>query len=62
LQASKLQDWPLLEDAVDFKIEEQRRFVEWWDQNVRPNYRPTVTVPDPGQLSMADIEAEHRAR
>ena len=32
--AKKVRDWPLLEEAVDQKIEEQAEFVEWWDKNV----------------------------
>ena len=32
--AAKLQDWPLLERAVDAKIEDQLAFVEWWTENV----------------------------
>ncbi len=35
--ARKVKDWPLLEQAVDAKIEEQREFVEWWDEKVSPN-------------------------
>ena len=26
--------WPKLEEAVDLKIGEQRKFVAWWDANV----------------------------
>ena len=32
--AKQLKDWPLLETAVDAKIEEQAQFVVWWDANV----------------------------
>lgn len=35
--AKKVQDWPLLEQAVDQKIEEQAEFVRWWDDNLTPN-------------------------
>ena len=34
--AKKVQDWPLLESAVDQKIEDQAEFVRWWTDNVRP--------------------------
>jgi len=34
--AAKVQDWPLLLDAIDAKIEDQREFVQWWDETVRP--------------------------
>lgn len=33
--ATRLQDWPLLEQAIDAKIEEQAEFVQWWDGTVR---------------------------
>lgn len=36
--ASKVQDWPLLIEAVEAKIEDQREFVVWWDESVRVNY------------------------
>jgi hypothetical protein len=29
--AAKAKDWPLLHEAVDIKIEDQREFVAWWD-------------------------------
>jgi hypothetical protein len=33
--AKKVKDWPLLEQAVDQKIEDQAEFVRWWHENVR---------------------------
>jgi hypothetical protein len=27
--------WPLLVEAVDRKIEDQAKFIRWWDENVR---------------------------
>jgi hypothetical protein len=30
-----MKDWPLLEQAVEAKIEEQAEFVEWWSESVR---------------------------
>ena len=38
--AKKVKDWPLLEKAVEQKMEDQRLFVEWWDANVRDAWRP----------------------
>ena len=32
--AKKLHDWPLLEQAIDAKIEQQVEFVRWWDATV----------------------------
>lgn len=33
--AKRMHDWPLLEQAVEQKIEEQVEFVQWWKNNVR---------------------------
>ena len=33
--AKAIKDWPLLEQAVDAKIEEQEEFVTWWGEKVR---------------------------
>jgi hypothetical protein len=30
--AQRVKDWPLLEQAVEAKIEEQAEFVEWWGE------------------------------
>lgn len=32
--AKKLRDWPLLEQAIDSKIEEQHELCRWWDERV----------------------------
>jgi phage N-6-adenine-methyltransferase len=32
--AKRMHDWPLLEQAVEQKIEEQIEFVQWWKDNV----------------------------
>lgn len=32
--AKRMHDWPLLEQAVEQKIEEQIEFVGWWNDNV----------------------------
>jgi phage N-6-adenine-methyltransferase len=34
--AKRVKDWPLLEQAVDQKIEDQRAFVTWWLATVTP--------------------------
>jgi len=36
--AKRVQDWPLLEGAVDQKIEDQQEFVRWWDVKRRWKY------------------------
>lgn len=33
--ARRIHDWPLLEQAVEAKMEEQAEFVRWWKENVR---------------------------
>jgi hypothetical protein len=33
--AQRVKDWPLLEQAVDQKIEDQREFAAWWRESVR---------------------------
>ena len=33
--AQRMRDWPLLEQAVEAKIEEQAEFVEWWGKAVQ---------------------------
>jgi phage N-6-adenine-methyltransferase len=34
-EAKRLKEWPALEEAVDIKIEEQRKFVAWWSATVK---------------------------
>lgn len=38
--ARKVKDWPLLEQAVEAKIQNQAEFVKWWDANVRGKGQP----------------------
>jgi phage N-6-adenine-methyltransferase len=38
--AKRLKDIPLLERAIDEKIDQQREFVAWWRANVTPRHRP----------------------
>lgn len=33
--AKTIHDWPLLERAIAEKMEQQREFVRWWDENVQ---------------------------
>ena len=40
-EAKRIKDWPMLEGAVDAKIEEQRKFIAWWTGNVREGGRPS---------------------
>lgn len=35
--AAKMHDWPLLEEAISKKLDEQADFVQWWRANVTPN-------------------------
>ncbi len=37
--AKRVKDWPLLEQAVDAKIEDQREFVRWWAETVQSQGR-----------------------
>lgn len=55
--AQRMRDWPLLEQAVDQKIEEQKEFVRWWAEKIRPDGRPKKTVLDLGLFSAEDLEA-----
>jgi phage N-6-adenine-methyltransferase len=32
--AARVKDWPLLEQAIELKIDEQQDFVRWWNENV----------------------------
>lgn len=43
--AAKMHDWPLLEQAINKKLDEQQQFVDWWRANVRPNHRPSISNP-----------------
>lgn len=55
--AAKAKDWPLLHEAVDIKIEDQREFVAWWDEHVRSAGNPAITQ-DRGELAWREAEAE----
>lgn len=55
--AAKVKDWPLLEDAIDAKIEDQAAFVAWWDQTVRRpggDKRSDTIVSRPDSMTCSD--------
>jgi hypothetical protein len=54
--AKRLHDWPLLESAVDQKLEEQGEFVVWWDRHVRGKGEK-ANVADRGHF-VAEAEAQ----
>lgn len=58
--AKRLRDWPLLEEAVDAKLEEQREFVVWWRANVGVNHGAGRGKKNAvrGSFSVSDAEAE----
>lgn len=58
--AKKVQDWPLLEQAVDQKIEEQAEFVQWWEDNisVRHGAGRGKKITEPLSFSIDRIEEE----
>jgi hypothetical protein len=33
--AKKVKDWPMLEAAIEKKMEDQAEFLRWWDEKVR---------------------------
>lgn len=57
--AKRVKDWPLLEKAVDEKIEDQTEFVRWWRETVSVRHgagRGNKKVTDPGCFSVDDAE------
>ncbi len=38
--AKKVHDWPMLEAAIEQKMQDQTEFIEWWKANVRDRGRP----------------------
>lgn len=55
--AARLQDWPLLDEAVDIKIADQRWFVEdWWKNNAKERGDPNLT--DRVRFPVAQLEAQ----
>lgn len=53
--AAEVKDWPLLEEAIDLKMEQQGKFKGWWDINVRSAGNPTISH-ERGKLGMRDAE------
>lgn len=51
--AKKVQDWPLLESAVDQKIEDQDEFVCWWKNNVRSAGNPSI-IAESAKIGMGE--------
>lgn len=54
--AKRVLDWPMLEAAIDQKLQDQREFVAWWDETVTPNRaheRNNRSV-----ISLSDAEAQ----
>lgn len=37
--AAKAQDWPMMHQAIDLKIADQREVVAWWDRTISPRER-----------------------
>jgi hypothetical protein len=54
--AKEAEDWPLLEEAVDVKIENQRRLVEHWRETVTPNRGTRTDLNADRRFSVADAE------
>jgi phage N-6-adenine-methyltransferase len=59
--ARRVRDWPLLEQAVDQKIEDQSEFVAWWRTAVTPAQSPgrsgRKSSADRRTIPMRDAEA-----
>lgn len=56
--AMRVQNWPLLEDAIDRKIEEQEEFVRWWRANVSMRRGGDRSRnPDPNSRSVENAES-----
>jgi len=59
--AKRVKDWPLLERAVDQKIEDQRAFVAWWARTVTPGQSVgrggRKSSADRGTIPMREAEA-----
>jgi hypothetical protein len=54
-RATRLQRWPLVEAAIAAKVEEQIKFVEWWEKAVSPRGRPEKIAVQ-RSFSVADAE------
>ena len=56
-----MRDWPLLDEAIDAKLDQQGRFVAWWGQAVRPAGKPVISQ-ERGKLAMGEAEAHEVAQ
>jgi len=54
--ATKLKDWPAVEEAIDLKVGEQGKFVRWWDEVVRSQGEARKENPDLRFLSVDQAE------
>ena len=54
-EAKRVREWPVLERAVDDKIEEQKQFAGWWKATVGPAGR-RKNNPGRNYLSVAEAE------
>jgi phage N-6-adenine-methyltransferase len=56
--ARKVKDWPLLEEAINAKIEQQQEFVQWWGKTVgvRLNANSKVNADLSSPVSRVDAE------
>lgn len=59
--AAKVRDWPLLQQAIALKLNEQEDFVNWWEGAVTVNHgagRGNKNNSDPCSFSKSDAESE----
>lgn len=57
--AKRMMEWPLLEQAVDAKVEQQVEFVQWWRERVRgAGGRDKAKSPDRGFQTVAQLEKQ----
>ena len=54
--AKQMKDWPLLEQAVERKLDEQTAFVAWWHTQVTPGHGRPRKGPRSAPLSRKDAE------
>lgn len=57
--AKRVQDWPMLERAIEQKLEDQRLFIEWWETEITARHgagRGNKNNSDPGCFSLSDAE------
>ena len=53
--ATEVKDWPLLDEAIDAKLDQQGRVVAWWGETVRSAGNPSISQKR-GKLAMRDAE------